>query len=116
MIIILCKFPIFLFASIQEVAGLPEAKVNVAAIGTLHQVSCVLAPGRDAVLAYAAFTTVNLVLQQVVEEHLRAVFAKVVLVHNVRAVGEASVGTAKSGNLLDLFVIFALALQENSSS
>ena len=70
-----------------------------------------LVPGRDAVLADAALLPVALVLQQLVEEHLGPVLAEVVLVHNVWAVGDSTIGAAKCGNLFDLFIIFALALK-----
>ena len=106
------ELPFVLFASVQEVARLPDAEVNVAAVGALHEVSGVEASGRDTVLADAALTPVSLVLQQLVQEHLGPILAEVVLVLNLRAEGESAIGAAKSSNFFDLLITFALALKD----
>ena len=106
------EFPLFLFASIQEGARLPDAEVNVGLVGALQHVSRVDAPRHNAILADAALATVNLVLQQVVQEHLGPVLAEVVLVLDIGAIGDAATGAAKCCNLFYLFIIFALALKK----
>ena len=106
------ELPLLLFASIQEGARLPDAEVNVCFVGALQHVSRVDAPGHNAILANAALATVNLVLQQVVQEHLGSVLAEVVLVLDIGAKGDTATGTAKGCDLFDLFIIFALALKK----
>ena len=105
------ELPLLLFASIQEGARLPGAEVNVGVVGALQHVSRVDAPGHNAILADAALATVNLVLQQVIQEHLGPVLAEVVLVLDIGAKGDAATGTAKGCDLFNLFIIFTLALK-----
>ena len=106
-------------APVQIRRGQPHllrAAIDVAAVGAHDHVPGLLAPGLDAVPAYAARPTLDLVQRQVLEEHRVAVLAKVLVVLCVGAPREPAFCAAEGGDFFRLLVILAFALQEKVPS
>ena len=101
----------FFFFATDKVAWPADVPINAASIGAFDVIIGVFAFGHDPILAYAALTPLEFVVQEYLPVQVCAILAVVVV--GPRAIGKSAIFAAHLSNLLYLVTIITFALERN---